>query len=157
MKDILLLAKDKSMNTVKKILMTMTLAGVSLPVFAQGIQVELYKNPYCGCCDDYAKHLEANGFEVKLINTSSMSAVKQKYGVPEGLEGCHTALIGNYVVEGLVPAEYVKRMLKQGGPVKGISVPGMPIGAPGMPGAKNSPIHVYYLKHSSDREVFATF
>jgi hypothetical protein len=157
MNDLLVIAKDKPMNTVKKTFLTLALAGISLPVFAQDTQVELYKNPYCGCCDEYAKHLEANGFEVKLIDTSNMADIKQKYGVPEELEGCHTALVGNYVVEGLVPAEYVKSMLKQGGPIKGLSVPGMPVGAPGMPGAKKGPIHVYYLKQSSKRDVFATF
>jgi hypothetical protein len=145
------------MNTVKKIALTLTLAGMSLPVFAQGIQVELYKNPYCGCCDEYAAHLEENGFEVTLIDTTDMSAVKQKYGVPEQLEGCHTALVGDYIIEGLVPAKYVKTMLRQRQPVKGLAVPGMPVGAPGMPGAKRGPIHVYYLNQSSSRDVFATF
>ena len=145
------------MKAVKKMFLTLAMAGMSLPVLAQGTSVELYKNPYCGCCDEYADHLRANGFEVTLINTSNMSAVKEKYGVPEHLEGCHTALVDGYVVEGLVPAEYVKSMLKQGGPIKGLSVPGMPVGAPGMPGTKKEPINVYYLKQSSKKDIFATF
>lgn len=145
------------MYSLKKTLLTTLLAGMALPVLAQGTAVELYKNPYCGCCDAYAEHMKANGFDVKMINTSDMASVKKEHGVPEKLEGCHTALINGYVFEGLVPAEHVKRLLEEGGPVKGLSVPGMPVGAPGMPGDKKGPIKVYYLESSSDPKVFATF
>lgn len=145
------------MYSLKKSLVMMSLATLSLPVFAQGVPVQLYKNPQCGCCDAYAKHLEENGFEVELINTTDMAEVKEKHGVPEKLEGCHTALIKGYVFEGLVPAKYVKSIVESGKPVKGLSVPGMPVGAPGMEGNKKQPINVYYIESSSKPKVFATF
>lgn len=141
----------------KKALFITLLVGLQLPVLAAGIPVKLYKNPNCGCCDVYADHLEANGFVVRLINTSDMASIKQKYAVPEKLEGCHTAVIDGYVFEGLIPADSVKRILKERPPVKGLSVPGMPVGAPGMPGNKRGPIHVYYLDSSPTPKIFARF
>ena len=80
-----------------------------------------------------------------------------KYAVPAGLEGGHTAVIGSYVFEGLIPAEYIKRVIGEKRPMKGLSVPGMPVGAPGMPGSKTGPINVYYLDATSSPRIFATF
>lgn len=140
----------------KSLIVTLMLA-IQTPVLAAGIPVTLYRNPSCGCCDAYARYLEKNGFDVKLIDTLDAASIHEKYGVPERLEGCHTAVVGNYVFEGLIPAEYVKRVLDEHRPVKGLSVPGMPVGAPGMPGSKNGPIHVFYLDTSSSSRVFATF
>jgi hypothetical protein len=145
------------MQSLKKNLVMMSLAALSLPVFAKGIPVQLYKNPQCLCCNAYGEHLEANGFEVEFINTRNMTEVKQKHDIPERLEGCHTALIKGYVFEGLVPAEYVMTVVEEGRPVRGLSVPGMPTGAPGMEGNKKQPINVYYLQSSPTPQVFATF
>lgn len=145
------------MITWKKTVAAAVFAGLQLPVLAAGNSVNLYKNPNCGCCDIYADHLKANGFEVKMINTNDMQSIKTKYGVPEKLEGCHTATIGGYVLEGLIPAENIKQLLAERPPVKGLSVPGMPVGAPGMPGNKKGPIHVYYLNASPTPQIFATF
>lgn len=119
--------------------------------------VRLYRNPNCGCCEVYARYLRSNGFDVQLINTTDAASIHQKYAVPERLEGCHTAIIGSYVFEGLVPAEYIKRVIDEHRPIKGLSVPGMPVGAPGMPGAKPGPINVYYLDAASSPRIFATF
>jgi hypothetical protein len=125
------------------------LLPLQLPVMAGAIPVELYKNPNCFCCDLYARHLEQNGFTVHLINTTDMDAVKQKYAIPEKLEGCHTAIVQGYVVEGLVPAQFVQRLLKERpAGIKGISLPGMPVGAPGMEGAKSKQLQVYALQRS---------
>ncbi len=145
------------MYSMKKTLLTALLLGTQLPALADGIPVKLYKNPYCSCCDAYAAHLEANGFEVQMINTNDMASIKQRYRVPAMLEGCHTATINGYVFEGLIPAEYVKRVLKERPTIKGLSVPGMPVGAPGMPGNKKAPLHVYYLNTSQTPRVYATF
>jgi len=92
-----------------------------------------------------------------VINTTDMASIKQKYSVPEKLEGCHTAVVGGYVVEGLVPAQFVQKMLKEHLPIRGVSLPGMPVGAPGMPGAKPGPLTVYTLDSSSPPKVFANF
>jgi hypothetical protein len=133
------------------------IAGAHLPALAAAEVVELYKNPNCGCCDLYADHLRAEGFEVKLINTNDMQSIKEKYKVPEKLEGCHTATVGGYVFEGLIPAENIQKVLAEKPPIKGLSVPGMPVGAPGMPGQKRGTIHVYYLDASFKPKVFASF
>lgn len=136
-------------------------AGLALaaqvPALAAGTPVKLYKNPNCGCCDLYAEHLEAKGFDVKLVNMTDMTSIKKKYGVPEKLEGCHTALINGYVFEGLIPADYVRRVLNERKPVKGIALPGMPVGAPGMPGKKRGPLTLYYISDQASPTVYASF
>lgn len=141
-----------------KILFTAALAlAVQLPALAGAIPVKLFKNPSCYCCDLYAKHLEQNGFKVELVNTTDMAAVKQKYRIPERLEGCHTALVGGYIIEGLVPAQFVQKMLKEHRPMAGIALPGMPVGAPGMPGAKHQELKVYAISADASPAVYGTF
>ena len=141
-----------------KTLITALVLATQLPAIAEAaIPVELYKNPTCYCCDLYAKHLEENGFKVDLINTTDMGAIKDKYGVPEKLEGCHTAIIEGYVFEGLIPAQFVQQLLKEHRPVKGLALPGMPVGAPGMPGAKAKPLNVYLLNSDPSPVVYARF
>ncbi|TBR72419.1 MAG: DUF411 domain-containing protein [Burkholderiaceae bacterium] len=144
------------MRYVKTLLTALALA-VQLPAMAAAIPVTLYKNPNCYCCDLYAKYLDENGFKVDVINTTDLTSIKQKYSVPEKLEGCHTAIVQGYVVEGLVPAQFVQQMLKEHRPIKGLALPGMPMGAPGMPGAKMKPLHVYTLDASSSPVVFGSF
>ena len=144
------------MRYAKTLLAALALAA-QLPAIAAAIPVKLYKNPSCYCCDLYAKHLEENGFKVELISTTDMASIKQKYQVPEKLEGCHTAIVEGYVVEGLVPAQFVQQMLKEHRPIKGLALPGMPVGAPGMPGTKPRLLNVYTLDSSASPKVFATF
>lgn len=141
----------------RTVFIALGLAALQLPALAATHQVKLYRNPSCGCCDLYAKHLEENGFKVALVDTMDMSPIKQKYGVPEALEGCHTAIVDGYVIEGLVPATYVAQMLRERRAIKGLSVPGMPTGAPGMPGNKAKPLNVYVIDTSTPPKVFATF
>lgn len=137
-------------------------AVLQLPALAAAIPVKLYKNPSCFCCDLYAKHLEQNGFKGELISSIDMAGIKQKYGIPERLEGCHTALIGDYVVEGLVPAKFVQQLLRERPAIKGIALPGMPVGAPGMDGAKSKLLDVYVLERGTSvagasLQVYGTF
>lgn len=146
-----------TMRNLKILLATIALTAAQLPAMASAIPVKLYKNPNCLCCNAYAKHLEQNGFEVELINTTDMASITQKYGIPERLEGCHTAIVKGYVVEGLVPAQFVQQMLKEGRPIKGIALPGMPMGAPGMPGHKPKPLDVYLLGPNTPPTVYASF
>ena len=140
----------------KAVLIGLALAA-HVPVLAAGTPVDLYKNPNCGCCDIYAKHLEANGFSVKLVNTTDMTSIKKKYGVPEKLEGCHTAIIDRYVFEGLIPAEYVRRVLNEHKPINGIALPGMPGGVPGMPGEKRGLLTIYYISGQAKPALYTTF
>ena len=127
------------------------------PALAAAIPITIYRNPNCGCCDAYAHYLEGQGFAVELIDTYDAASMHRKYGVPQSLEGCHTAVAGGYVFEGLVPARYVRDVIQNHRPIHGLSVPGMPAGAPGMPGEKRAPIHVYYLSRDASPQIFATF
>lgn len=107
-------------------------AGPALAATGELATVVVYKSPQCGCCQMWAERMEAAGFKVKVKNVSDLSSVKAKYGVPPHLETCHTAVVGNYVVEGHVPADAIKRLLREQPDVAGIAVPGMPKGSPGM-------------------------
>lgn len=105
----------------------------------------LYKNPQCGCCEEYAAYLRKNGFKVTVKPTHDLSLINKQHGVPANLEGCHTTLIDGYVVEGHVPVKTLERLLTERPAIKGISLPGMPQGSPGMTGRKSGPFTIYEL------------
>ena len=96
-------------------------------------QVEVWKDPNCGCCGDWVKHLQANGFEVR-VNDTGNTAARKRLGLPDKLGSCHTALVGGYAIEGHVPAREIHRLLKDKPQAVGLAVPGMPVGSPGMDG-----------------------
>ncbi|MCC5884710.1 MAG: DUF411 domain-containing protein [Halomonas sp.] len=97
-----------------------------------GPVVEMYQDPNCGCCTDWADHLREEGFEVRQHKTRDMRSVKIEHGVTPELSSCHTALVDGYVIEGHVPAADIKRLLEERPDVVGLTVPGMPHGSPGM-------------------------
>ena len=101
-------------------------------VLAQGPAMQVYKDPSCGCCTAWADLARAAGYQVTLIDSADIGAVKDKAGVPGAFWSCHTALIEGYVVEGHVPFDALARLLKTRPNVTGIAVPGMPEGSPGM-------------------------
>ena len=111
-------------------LVTALCVGFIAPVFATEITV--YKSATCGCCKEWVKHLQANGFSVKAQDVSDLMSYKSANGVPTKLASCHTATVDGYVIEGHVPANDIKRLLKERPAVSGLVVPGMPIGSPGM-------------------------
>ena len=125
------------------------------PATAFAEQAILYKNPQCGCCEGHAEHLRANGIDVKSIATHDLPLLRQQQGVPLDLVGCHMMVIDGYVVEGHVSAATVKRLLTERPPVKGISLPGMPIGSPGMEGPRTEPLVTYSFGASGEPQVFA--
>ena len=94
--------------------------------------VQVYKSPTCGCCSKWVDHLRDAGFRVEARNVRDVNAYKLEYGLPIELASCHTAIVDGYVVEGHVPADDVIRMLRERPDIKGIAVPGMPLGSPGM-------------------------
>lgn len=101
-------------------------ASQALPV------VDVYKSPTCGCCAKWIDHLEDNGFQVHAYNTDNVVSHKYRLGVPPGHGSCHTAEVGGYLVEGHVPVWEIKRLLKEKPQARGLVVPAMPIGSPGM-------------------------
>lgn len=135
----------------------LAILAAPLPAGAAGASkaLTLYKNPQCSCCDEYAKYLRANGFEVKVLPTHDLTLIKKEHGVPEPLEGCHTSLIDGYVVEGHVPVRSLNKLLTERPAIKGISLPGMPLGSPGMGGRKQEPFTIYEIGEAQSK-VFAT-
>ena len=108
-------------------------AAAESPVSTRGLPLAVvHKSPSCGCCGLWVKHLEDSGFQVEVRNTDDVTPVKQRLGVPFGKGSCHTAEIGGYFVEGHVPAEDIKRLLDERPDAKGLVLPGMPMGSPGM-------------------------
>ena len=99
---------------------------------AAGREILVYKTATCGCCSNWVEYMKQHGFEVKTEDVTDLTAVKLEYGVPAGLQSCHTAIVGGYLVEGHVPVESIERMLAERPEIAGIAVPGMPTGSPGM-------------------------
>lgn len=108
------------------------LSGFVTVAQAKTSDVTVYASPTCGCCHEWVKHLQSNGFTVKTQMMDDVSVIKNKFQVPGKLQSCHTAIVGGYVVEGHVPATAIKKLLATKPAVKGLAVPGMPIGSPGM-------------------------
>jgi hypothetical protein len=113
------------------------------PVAAEPLKATMYKQPHCGCCDGHADHLRQHGYDVTVVEAPNPLSVKKRFRVPQQFEGCHTTIIGGYVVEGHVPATIIRRLLKERPAVRGISLPGMPDGSPGMSGEKKEPFVVF--------------
>ena len=95
--------------------------------------IEVWKSPTCGCCKDWIIHLESNGFKVVYYDTGN-NRVRHQVGMPRKYGSCHTAIIGDYVIEGHVPASDILKLIDLQSKAIGLSVPGMPIGSPGMDG-----------------------
>jgi hypothetical protein len=123
-------------------------------------QVEVWKDPNCGCCKDWVIHMEANGFDVK-VHDSGNSAARKRLGVPDKLGSCHTALVGGYAIEGHVPAREVHRLLKERPAALGLSVPGMPVGSPGMDGpeygTRKDPYDVVLISRNGGTRVYQSY
>lgn len=92
----------------------------------------VYKDPACGCCEAWAKAMARSGLAVDIRPVEDLAAIKRRHGVPADMEGCHTAVVGDYFLEGHVPLEAVERLLKQRPAIRGLAVPGMPEGSLGM-------------------------
>jgi hypothetical protein len=99
---------------------------------AEAPTVDVYKSPSCGCCGKWVDHMRANGFNVRGHDTHDVVKHKYRLGVPYGYGSCHTAEVNGYLVEGHVPARDVRRLLKEQPKARGLVVPAMPMGSPGM-------------------------
>ncbi|PSR16020.1 metal-binding protein [filamentous cyanobacterium CCP3] len=119
-------------------------------------ELTVYRSPTCRCCGYWTDHMKAAGFHVQDIVTEDMVAVKARYGVPEALASCHTALVDGYVIEGHVPATDVQRLLSEEPDVLGIAAPGMPMGSPGMDmGDRVDPYTVVSFTQTGETATFA--
>ncbi|MEJ8840668.1 DUF411 domain-containing protein [Ramlibacter sp. AN1133] len=139
------------------------LAALPLASLAQPeprVLVEVWKAPECGCCEDWVKHLKANGFAVKLTSGGN-DAMRAKMGLPEKLASCHTGLVGGYAIEGHVPAREIRRLLKERPQAVGLAVPGMPVGSPGMDDpvyqGRKDPYDVLLVARGGATKVYASY
>ncbi len=122
---------------------------------AKPFDITVYRSPSCSCCGKWMEHLRKNGFAIKEIQSEDMAPIKRQHGVTDELKSCHTALIGGYVVEGHVPAGDIKTLLEKKPAVTGLSVPGMPVGTPGMEmGDRHDPYAVVQFDRSGAVRVF---
>lgn len=140
------------MSILKTAAVALTLVTLGPAIAGEAAkQATLYKTPKCGCCEDYAKYLRENGFDVNVVTTHSLTLIKKKHGVPSSLEGCHTLLVNDYVVEGHVPLKTLNKLLTERPAIKGISLPGMPMGSPGMTGEKTEPFTMYEISNDAQK------
>ena len=136
----------------RRLMIAMTLATAASSGLAQERpRATLYKAPDCGCCEGYATYLRRNGIDVTSVASHDLPLIKKQHRVPEKLEGCHTTLIDNYVIEGHVPIGPVKRLLRERPSIRGISLPGMPDGSPGMTGVKTEPFTIFEIDDGAMR------
>jgi hypothetical protein len=130
------------------------LSGLVRPAVAKPISATLYKNPDCECCDVYAEYLRKHGFAVTVMPTNNLSEIDRRAGLLERLEGCHTTFIDRYFVSGHVPIEAVEMLLTQRPSIKGITLPGMPTGSPGMAGSKLQAFTIFAIALDGASSVF---
>jgi hypothetical protein len=135
----------------------LTVAAQQKPAAVAAPKVTVYKTSSCGCCKLWVDHMKANGFDVQAMDVSSadVRAVSKAAGLKDEDVSCHTAKIGNYTVEGHVPADDIKRMLKEKPAIAGLSAPGMPQGSPGMEQGSKEPYDVIAFTKDGKSTVFA--
>ena len=140
---------------MRKSLAVLTFAGIALGTAyavsgtsSRAADVTLYKNPQCQCCEGYAEYLKQNGFTVTVKPTHDLTAMSRDAGIPDEFQGCHLAFIDGYVVSGHVPVNTVKKLITERPDIKGITLPGMPMGSPGMSGKKEEPFDILGVSKS---------
>ena len=118
-------------------------------------EATLYKSPSCGCCAAYGDYLKERGVDVKVVETTNLGEIKERLDLPHGLGSCHTLEMGGYVVEGHVPGAALDRLFAERPSVRGIALPGMPAGTPGMPGDQARALNVHQFD-DNETQVFMT-
>lgn len=147
----------------RRVLLQLAVSSAGLACGGQGVWakanwgvLDVRRNPGCGCCEKWAEGLKAAGFDVTMADDAALDAYRAGLGVPADLAGCHTAKIDGYVIEGHVPAADIVRLLLERPEAQGLTVPGMPMGSPGMEteGMKDA-FQVLLFKRDGSRAVFA--
>ena len=120
--------------------------------------VSVWKTPNCGCCTAWITHLQASGFKVLAVDVPDTASIRKDMNMPVSLGSCHTAVVEDYVIEGHVPAKDIRRLLKERPRALGLSVPGMPIGSPGMEmDAKKNPYKVLLVLENGSSRVYQSY
>ncbi len=142
---------------IKQLVSHATLAAaLSIPVLAIAAApvVDVFKSAACGCCAAWVEHLKANGFKTRVTDVPNPSDYRARGGIPDALGSCHTAMIQGYAIEGHVPAADIKRLLAQKPKARGLAVPAMPLGSPGMEGPRKDPYDVLLVHADGKTTVF---
>ncbi len=121
---------------------------------AEGVTAAIFKSSGCGCCGIYSQYMGKKGFNVQIVDTEDLSSTKSKYNIPKSMQSCHTTVVGDYFVEGHVPAEAIEKLLAEKPDIAGIAMPGMPSGSPGMPGSKRGPFIVHAVNKDGSTAEF---
>lgn len=145
------------MKRTIKIAALLTAVALPWPALADTIHATLYKNPQCGCCENYAAYLRQNGFDVEVKPTNDLAQISSEAGVPLEYEGCHTTFIEGYVVDGHVPIKAIETLLKEKPAIAGITLPGMPIGSPGMGDDNTKTFTVYAVTKDGAKPVVYSY
>lgn len=119
-------------------------------------QLTIYKSPSCGCCGAWVDHIKGSGFKTVINEMDDVAPVAKKLGVPGSMRSCHTAVLDGYFIEGHVPAADIRKLLREGPKARGIAVPGMPIGSPGMEqGDRRDAYDTMLVLNDGSAQVFA--
>lgn len=139
-----------------KIHKTLLAAMLAMPVLTMAAApvINVHKSAACGCCEGWVKHLRENGFKVEAHNVANPSDTREKMGMPDRLGSCHTAVVDGYAIEGHVPAAEIKRLLASHPKAKGLAVPAMPLGTPGMEGPRKHPYDVLLVLPDGSPQVY---
>jgi hypothetical protein len=131
-------------------------ASVAMPLLAMAAApvIEIFKTESCGCCGAWVEHLKANGFATRVVNVDNPSDYRERGGIPNELGSCHTGMVQGYAIEGHVPASDIKRLLATRPKARGLAVPGMPLGSPGMEGPRKDPFDVLLVDAKGRSSVF---
>lgn len=121
------------------------------------VAITVYKSPTCNCCNSWVNHLRDAGFVVTAKNSVAMESIKSSAGIAPALQSCHTALVEGYVIEGHVPANDIRRLLQERPAVTGLTVPGMPMGSPGMEGPYRDAYEVLMFDREGRTQVYASY
>lgn len=141
------------MQRLKSVVTMTALLFVTFDTAAATTTVEVYKSPTCGCCAKWVDHMRAHGFEVNVKDVGNKE-IREQAGISTTLGSCHTALIGGYAIEGHVPAQDIKRLLKEKPRAIGLTAPGMPHGSPGMEGARSEAYNVLLIDKTGGTTIF---
>jgi len=144
------------MTAAATVALLATLSAAQTP--APPYPIAVYKSATCGCCGMWNEHMRAAGFAVTSTDLADVTPTKDKYGVPAQLRSCHTAIVGGYVVEGHVPADVIKKLLRERPAIVGIAAPGMPVGSPGMemPDGRKDTYQIVAFDKQGKTSVYAT-
>lgn len=144
---------------LKALGLALSLAFSNLTMAAENDdKITVYKSPSCGCCGDWVKHLEENDFDVEVHDTDNLNPIKREAGLTPALASCHTAFVNGYAIEGHVPASDIRRLIEQAPKARGLTVPGMPVGSPGMEmGDRQDTYQVLLYNDEGQTRVFAEY